>query len=54
MWYDMMWCDMIWYDIDDDDGDDDDDDDDDDGCFHKWGTPNMDGLQWKVVLKWMI
>ena len=24
------------------------------GGFHKWGIPKMDGLQGKVLLKWMI
>ena len=24
------------------------------GAFHKWGYPQMDGLQWKILLKWMI
>ena len=22
--------------------------------FHKWGMPKMVGLQWKILLKWMI
>ena len=24
------------------------------GGFHKWGYPKMDGLQWKIPLKWMV
>ena len=24
------------------------------GGFHKWGYPNMDGLEWKIPFKWMI
>ena len=24
------------------------------GDFHKWGYPQMDGLSWKIALKWMI
>ena len=24
------------------------------GVFHKWGTPEMDGLYGKIPLKWMI
>ena len=24
------------------------------GGFHKWGYPQMDGLQWKILLEWMI
>jgi hypothetical protein len=25
-----------------------------DGGFHKYGYPKMDGLKWKIPLKWMI
>ena len=24
------------------------------GGFHKWWYPQMDGLSWKILLKWMI
>ena len=24
------------------------------GCFQKYGYPEMDDLQWKTLLKWMI
>ena len=24
------------------------------GGFHKWGYPTMVGLEWKILLKWMI
>ena len=24
------------------------------GGFHKWGYPQMDGLYWKILLRWMI
>ena len=24
------------------------------GGFHKWGYPKIDGLQWKILFKWMM
>ena len=24
------------------------------GCFYRWGYPKIDGISWKILLKWMM